>query len=311
MRVGRPTLKVFGKTLCAAGALLLSFVAYQLWGTSLSEHAAQSRLRTEFHDELHHDRGAAGVSGASAGSRPEDDTLGSTGTAGDGPAVGSPVGLLSIPRLGVTDVAIVQGVGTDQLRQGPGHYPGSPLPGQPGNAAIAGHRTTYSAPFYNLNALHRGDPITVETLAGTFRYAVTRTQVVAPSDAKVLDATAGSTLTLTTCTPRYSATNRLVVAARLVHADDGGAFLHLGAVATPAVGNGATLAGSGGSALGVVLWGALTVAGGGALWVLRRTIGLRVPSPARLGMLVVGAGALLASLFVLYGQISALLPASF
>ena len=74
------------------------------------------------------------------------------------PADGQPVGLLQIPRIGV-DKVIIEGTSTTDLRQGPGHYLGTPLPGQAGNAAIAGHRTTYGAPFYNLNELQPVTPI--------------------------------------------------------------------------------------------------------------------------------------------------------
>ncbi|MGH9092699.1 MAG: class E sortase, partial [Acidimicrobiales bacterium] len=129
------------------------------------------------------------------------------------PPVGSPVGLLTIPAIGLSDV-IVEGVGAPQLEQGPGHYPGTPLPGEAGNVAIAGHRTTYARPFYDLDELHRGDAIDVRTPQGSFRYTVVGSQVVAPGDVGVLaphgDA---ATLTLTTCNPRYSAATRLVVLA--------------------------------------------------------------------------------------------------
>src|SRR5207245_6036160 len=90
------------------------------------------------------------------------------------------------------------------------------LPGQPGNAAIAGHRTTYGAPLYNLNELGRGDPIFITTPQGTFRYDVGRSLVVAPSDVSVIAATPANQLTLTTCTPRFSAAQRLIVQASLV-----------------------------------------------------------------------------------------------
>jgi sortase A len=114
------------------------------------------------------------------------------------------------------DQVVVEGTGAEQLAAGPGHYPGTPLPGQPGNAGIAGHRTTHGRPFYDLNALVSGDPITVTTVQGTFHYVVVRSDVVAPTDLGVLAPSEGPELTLTTCTPRYSAAQRLVVVARLV-----------------------------------------------------------------------------------------------
>jgi len=137
-------LRATGKALCVVGALLLTFVAYQLWGTSLSEHSAQARLRAELNVQLHRHRTASGspTTPTSVGAS-EGDTLGapaSSDTAAiSSPPVGSPLGYLSIPRIGMNDDVIVEGVGTDQLRQGPGHYPGTALPGQSGNVAIGPH----------------------------------------------------------------------------------------------------------------------------------------------------------------------------
>src|SRR6202035_1177202 len=99
------------------------------------------------------------------------------------PAVGTPIGLMTIPRMGMDGVAIVEGTDENQLQQGPGHYVGTALPGQAGNAAIAGHRTTYGAPFYNLNELQPGDPIMIQTSQGTFTYRVVNAHVVSPSTA--------------------------------------------------------------------------------------------------------------------------------
>jgi sortase A len=111
---------------------------------------------------------------------------------------------------------VVQGIERPDLRKGPGHYPLTPMPGQLGNAAIAGHRTTYGAPFYRLDELAKGDDISIRTAAGTYHYSVTGQLIVPPSDVSVLDPTPDATLTLTTCNPRYSARQRLVVHATLV-----------------------------------------------------------------------------------------------
>ncbi len=103
------------------------------------------------------------------------------------------------------------------LAKGPGHYPGTPLPGQIGNAAIAGHRTTHGAPFYNLDALAPGDKILVQTLAGTYTYVVSRKPfTVKPTAYYVVANTKDAQLTLTSCHPRYSAAERIVVKARLL-----------------------------------------------------------------------------------------------
>jgi sortase A len=111
----------------------------------------------------------------------------------------------------------VEGTDENQLQEGPGHYVGTPLPGEAGNAAIAGHRTTYGAPFNNLNELAPGDAIDLTTLSGVnLDYVVTQPPVpVAPSDVKILNSFGDNRLTLTTCNPRYSATQRLVVVALL------------------------------------------------------------------------------------------------
>ncbi|MGI8681140.1 MAG: class E sortase, partial [Mycobacteriales bacterium] len=114
---------------------------------------------------------------------------------------------------------IVEGVARGDLRRGPGHYPGSAMPGQVGNFAVAGHRTTYGAPFGRLDELRPGDAIVLETRASWLTYRVTGTRVVAPNEvavtAPVPDAPGRqptqASLTLTTCNPRYSARQRLVV----------------------------------------------------------------------------------------------------
>jgi sortase A len=210
---------------------------------------------------------------------------------------------------------IVEGVSDGDLRQGPGHYPGTPLPGEVGNAAIAGHRTTYAAPFYNLNQLQIGDPIVVQTLAGTFHYAVSESTIVAPSDSAVLDASTTPELTLTTCNPRYSASQRLVVVATLQSSQPA-----VVAAATPPVRHHRTAkaeasqltqldGGGGGSGItGVVLWGLLAavVALIGAMaW--RRS---KRPWP-RWVTVAIGTPGFLVALFVFYGHLSTLLPASF
>jgi sortase A len=133
-------------------------------------------------------------------------------------AVSSGHGLtrLRIPAAG-TDVIVVEGTGRSALRAGAGHYPGTPLPGQPGNAAIAGHRTTYGKPFANLDRLRAGALIEFATPVGAFTYRVVRDPYpVSRSDLSVIGSSPGSTVTLTTCHPKGSARERLVVRAELV-----------------------------------------------------------------------------------------------
>ena len=194
-------------------------MAFQLWGTALYTDHAQSNLRKQVGHEL----GRSSLPLSSLGSaRPGADPKGSglpavaTSVAPTTapPPVGQPIGLIAIPKLGLDD-ALVEGTGEAQLQGGPGHYQGTALPGQAGNSAIAGHRTTFAAPFYNLNELTAGDPIFVLTSQGLFRYDVKYTEIVSPTDNAVLDSATTPELTLTTCNPRYSASQRLVVVALL------------------------------------------------------------------------------------------------
>jgi sortase A len=94
--------------------------------------------------------------------------------------------------------------------------PETPLPGQPGNSVVSGHRTTYGRPFFDLDLLVEGDIIEVESTIGTHVYQVRETQVVLPVDVWVIDPRPGAWLTLTTCNPRWSARERLVVFAEMV-----------------------------------------------------------------------------------------------
>ena len=114
---------------------------------------------------------------------------------------GDPVARLEIDKIGV-DKIVVAGTDTADLRKGPGHYPNTPLPGQLGNATIAGHRTTFGAPFYRINELVVGDEIKVTTLEGVFIYRVTEQRVVSPTDVSVIANTTDAELTLTSCHPR-------------------------------------------------------------------------------------------------------------
>jgi sortase A len=127
---------------------------------------------------------------------------------------GDAVGRLRIPDLGVSEV-IVHGIEAGALRSGPGHYPDSPLPGQRGTVAVAGHRTTYGAPFRRLDRLEPGDRIEVAMPYGRFSYRVERTRIVAPDALWVTDRVGYDRLVLTACHPLYSAAQRLVAFARL------------------------------------------------------------------------------------------------
>jgi sortase A len=274
-----------GRALVGVGLLILLFVAYQLWGTDISASRAQDRLRQQWQHQLRE----AGQGQRAGSDQPQ---------AATAPAEGMPIGVIQIPRIGL-DKVVVQGTGETDLQEGPGHYSGTPLPGQLGNAAIAGHRTTYGAPFYNLNEMSPGDPILLTTRQGSFRYVTTRSFVVDPSDTSVIGPTSFAQLTLTTCNPRYSAAQRLIVQARLEGAPAPGAT-----VAAPV---GSSLAGEQGSWLPALWWGLGTAAAGAAVWLVargRRGRGRRAA--------VYGAGAIgvLVLLFFFFESLQPVLPAS-
>jgi sortase A len=194
----RRTFRAIGNALLCFGVLLGLFTAYELWGTGLVTARAQSQLRDEV--ALH---GFADYFLASEGNqRPQ-------------PIPGDALGYITIPKLGL-DMIFVEGNGLDDLRKGPGHYPETALPGQPGNVAIAGHRTTYLHPFWSLNELAKGDRIILRTRRGTFTYRVDWLRAVEPNDWSVVAATDVPSVTLTTCEPRFSAAQRLIVRGVLV-----------------------------------------------------------------------------------------------
>ena len=214
-----------GRSLIAAGVIILLFVAYQLWGTGLTEARHQRELTREFEQSLLEaattTTTTATTTTAPVATGPSPTTAPTTAPPATLPAAppptpeGNAVAIIRIPGIGL-EKAVVEGVSLPALKRGPGHYPDTPLPGQPGNAAIAGHRTTYGAPFSRLAELDPGDPILVTTRQGRFRYEVASKTVVRPSETSVLDATDDDRLTLTTCEPRFSAARRLIVVATLV-----------------------------------------------------------------------------------------------
>ena len=131
---------------------------------------------------------------------------------------GDPLGRIRMPSIGVSEV-FVEGTGTGDLRLGPGHYPATPLPGQRGTVAIAGHRTTYGAPFHDVDDLDRGDRIELAMPYGRFTYRVERTRIVPPTATEVTDPVGYDRLVLSACHPLYSAAQRIIVFARLVRAE--------------------------------------------------------------------------------------------
>lgn len=195
-----------GSTLIVSGLLVFLFVGYQLWGTGIEAAQSQERLESSFSDLS---TMTTDVSGQPA--EPE------MTPAPIELANGDPMALIDIPAIGVTKY-VVAGVDTSDLKKGPGHYPNTPFPGELGNSAIAGHRTTYGEPFRQLDELVVGDSIVVTDLVGRrFTYLVTGQQIVSPKDSWVVDTVdpTVATLTLTTCHPEFSAKQRLIVFAQL------------------------------------------------------------------------------------------------
>ena len=201
----RRLLRAAGWTFIAMGCFVLYFLVYQLVGTDLITNREQSDLQRNLAKEWAGPATAAtGKRGASALPVPQ------------APGVGKALGVIQIPKLNLKKV-VVQGANPEQLALGPGHIPSTVMPGQPGTFAISGHRTTHGRPFYNLNELSPGDTIKVVTRFAIYTYKVTHFQVVAPTAVEVLDNVRGpggkpkAQIVLTTCNPRFSAAQRLIV----------------------------------------------------------------------------------------------------
>ena len=195
------------------GALLIAFALWQLYGTAIAESHSQDSLAQQFNAEVHAHHGAKGL------------TLLPAAAQLPAPPEGSVMALIQIPKIGV-DKYVVSGTNTDDLAKGPGHYTGTALPGQYGNVAIAGHRTTHGAPFNRLAELSRGDHIYLTDLAGQrLDYVVVTTPFpVSPSNTSVLNYFGDNRLTLTTCNPEFSAAQRLIVVAGYVGPGSTGAI---------------------------------------------------------------------------------------
>ena len=133
----------------------------------------------------------------------------------DQPTEDTEFAYLSIPSLDL-EAVVFEGVTVETLKKGPGHMPWTPLPGQTGNAVVSGHRTTYGRPFFDFDQLEPGDRIEIETAIGTHVYVVRDSFVVKPTAVWVTEDREGSWLTMTTCNPKFSARERLIVTAELV-----------------------------------------------------------------------------------------------
>jgi sortase A len=277
----------------------------------VQEAHIQSGLRTQLQHETDNDAIKRALAQESALDKlPTGPPVTAPATAA--PAEGQPVGDIRIPVIGLNQV-VVEGTNTPDLRKGPGHYTGTPLPGQAGNSAVAGHRTTYGHPFYNLDSVKVGDPIVLTTLQGIFVYDTTKSFVVSPSDTTVVDNVIANQLTLTTCNPRFSATTRLVVQATLAHSQlfpNSGLPAQHKAPTSPksqSVADKQSLAGDSDGSLGqALLWGFVTAAVIAGIFVAAWRFRRR-----RWVIYGVGAVGTLILLWFFFGAVSPLLPASF
>ncbi|MCZ2830916.1 class E sortase [Modestobacter sp. VKM Ac-2986] len=216
----------FGQLLVTAGLVVMLFVFYEVYVTDFLNDRTQGQLSDQIHEQW--------------------DAAPATDPAAEqvAPPVGAPVAVVHIPRLGEDyEKVVLEGTTEDELSQGPGRYVDSALPGQQGNFALAGHRVGKGSPFLDADKLLPGDPIVVETASSWYVYRVLGTpgttdygvdangvpgqQIVTPDQVAVINpvpggtadaAPAGAYLTLTTCHPKYSARQRLIVHAVL----DGG-----------------------------------------------------------------------------------------
>jgi len=201
IRRGR-ILRITGLAFIAAALVLAGYLWWNLWGTGFATQRAQDELRPGF------ERNVASLTPADAPDRVVN-------------VPGDAVAIIRIPKIDV-DYVVVEGTDTEALKKGPGHYTDTAYPWQKtGRVGIAGHRTTYLAPFWSLNELRPEDRIVLATEYGIFDYRVTRSVVTPPSGMLptgdwVLRQTVDPSLVLTTCNPRFSASTRLVVIAERV-----------------------------------------------------------------------------------------------
>ena len=176
------------RLLFLTGVLALGYVGFTLLDARLYQASAERSLESQIQVEKEHKISSSVPAGPAVGPAMR-------------PAVkkGEVLGLMEIPRLGLS-VAVLQGTSSRTLRLGAGHIDGTPLPGEGGNSAIAGHRDTF---FRDLKDIHPNDEIRIQTATALFRYEVDWVKVVDPDDVSVLNSSIESALTLVTCYPFY------------------------------------------------------------------------------------------------------------
>lgn len=233
----RRAIRFVGWTSIVVGLLILGFVVQQLFVTTWFAQQHQAVLTEQAEDRFV----TAEISEGewvppSPIETPDDGTVtpGAGGSATDDgaplvpekrtllvestPPSGEAFAVIRIPTIERLEEgwAVVEGVELRDLKSGTGHMPHTPLPGMPGNSVISGHRTTYGAPFHEFDELSPGDTIEVDTAIGTHIYEVREVIIVRPTELWVTEPREGAWLTLTTCHPKFSARQRLIVFAELV-----------------------------------------------------------------------------------------------
>ncbi len=201
------TLRGVGQTLITAGLVILLFCVYELYFTGLETRGEQKKGRAALLAEWAVP--ARGPDTPIPGSAPIAEV-----------DMGAGLAILRIPRLGRSWAKVVfEGVRVDDLKKGPGHYPSTALPGAIGNFVVSGHRTTYGAPFNQIDELDPGDAVVVETRDRWFTYRMVKEEIVAPTEVDVIlpvprrptERATKALMTMTTCHPKYSARQRLIV----------------------------------------------------------------------------------------------------
>jgi sortase A len=206
----RRLVRVTAWTMIWSGSIILGYVGYQMFGTDVVNQQVQAEAQEALPSVLEERAAQVELPPPTSIQDQGDPVL----IEEPGVVEGEPFAAIRIPLIGV-DQVIYAGIDRETLQLGPGHFPGTALPGQPGNAVLSGHRTTYGRPFFDLDLLQPGDTIDVETAVGIHTYTVRESLVVTPFDVWVAEPRDGAWLTITTCHPKFSARERLVVFAEL------------------------------------------------------------------------------------------------
>ncbi len=202
---------VLGELLVTAGVIVVLFLVWQLWWVSMHDARVQTAAALVIEEEFR----------ASVPTGPVEPA-----TVHQAPPEGDVVALMRVPRFGPDWVRpIYEGVSRKVLARGVGHYPGTRMPAEIGNVGVAGHRTTYGHPFYDIDSIVPGDVIVIETRQAYVVYRAQRhaivkpyaVQVVAPVPEQPGAVPTEAWLTMTSCNPRFSNATRYVVFAKLDH----------------------------------------------------------------------------------------------